>query len=117
MTMPVSLSNGVEPGARTGSRHDRPRVPPWAGRLAGRRPPPHRKRARPVRLYDSELDAGAYSARLMLSLLGLPHERVPVNRFPGQEAPPVPELHDGDITASGTAAPLGRLAPPYAPHA
>ncbi len=69
-----------------------------------------------MRLYDSELDAGAYSARLMLSLLRLPHGRVPVNRFPGQEAPQVPELHDGDITASGTVAVLRHLAARYAPQ-
>jgi glutathione S-transferase len=68
-----------------------------------------------VKLYDNDLDPGAYTARLMLSLLGLPCQRVLVDRFPGNEDPPVPVLEDGGARPRGTAAVLTHLAARYAP--
>jgi glutathione S-transferase len=68
-----------------------------------------------VKLYDNELDPGAYTARLMLSLLGLPCQRVLVDRFPGNEDPPVPVLEDDGVLLRGTATVLAHLAACYAP--
>ncbi len=36
-------------------------------------------------LYDFELDEGCYKVRLLLSVLGVDHERIPVDVFPGAE--------------------------------
>ena len=68
-----------------------------------------------MKLYDNELDSGAYAARLLLSLLGLPYQRVIVDRFPGNEDPAVPVLEDGAARPCGAASVLAHLAACYAP--
>jgi glutathione S-transferase len=38
-----------------------------------------------IRLYDFELSGNCYKVRLMLSILGLSHETVPIDFYPGRE--------------------------------
>jgi len=72
-------------------------------------------------LHDYELDADAYKVRLLLALLGVPHEKVPVNVHPGREhlSPAyrrlnplgtLPILVDGDLVLHGAEAILAYLA-------
>jgi glutathione S-transferase len=79
-----------------------------------------------VTLYDFELDEGCYKVRLMLSLLGVAHDKFVVDVVPGGEtATPaflrlnprgaVPVLIDGDLTLRETEAILAYLARRYDP--
>jgi len=75
-------------------------------------------------LYDFELDEGCYKVRLMLSILGVAHEKVVVDVVPGGEngtpaflrlnpRGTVPVLKDGDLTLTETEAILAYLARRY----
>jgi glutathione S-transferase len=75
-------------------------------------------------LYDFELDENSYRVRLALAALGLSHEKIAVNMFPGREQmrPPMlaispfgtmPVLTDGDLSLAGTGAILLYLAKAY----
>lgn len=77
-------------------------------------------------LYEFELDEGCYKVRLMLAALGIVHETVPVDVFPGAEhtAPAflelnprgtVPVLTDGELVLAGAEAILTYLARRYDP--
>jgi glutathione S-transferase len=71
-----------------------------------------------VILYDNELDADAYPVRLLLSVLGLAHERVIIDSSPAAlrgRGPRGPVLADGEIRVIGTAAVLRHLAERHAP--
>jgi glutathione S-transferase len=72
-------------------------------------------------LYNYDLDENCYKVRIALSMLGLRHETVAVNVFPGKEhlTPPLlalnpagrlPILKDGELTLSGAEAILAHLA-------
>ncbi|MBH0238750.1 glutathione S-transferase family protein [Methylobrevis albus] len=72
-------------------------------------------------LYDFELSADCYKARLMLALLGLAHVSVPIDVYPGREheanayrrisaAGRVPALADGDRVVDEPTAILRHLA-------
>lgn len=70
-------------------------------------------------LRDSELDADAYPVRLLLSLLGLPYERVSTDSSPPALrglGPGSPVLEDDDGRVIGAAAVLRHLAARYAPE-
>ena len=75
-------------------------------------------------LYNYELDDSCYRVRLGLSLLGIDHQTVAVDVFPGKEhlTPPflamnplgrLPILKDGDFVLHGTEAILAHLARAY----
>ena len=76
--------------------------------------------ARPVRLHDFTLSGHAHRARLMLSLLAVPHELVPVDLASGAQRSPaflalnplgqVPVLEDGDVVVADSNAILVWLA-------
>jgi glutathione S-transferase len=77
-----------------------------------------------VTLYDFELDEGCYKVRLMLSILGVAHDKVIVDVVPGGEtATPaflrlnprgaVPVLADGNLVLRETEAILAYLARRY----
>jgi glutathione S-transferase len=70
-------------------------------------------------LYDNELDPDCYTVRLMLALADLPHEKVLVDVFPGEERPPVhrrlPVLRDEDRYIGGAVPILDHLAAAFAP--
>lgn len=76
--------------------------------------------ATPIRLHDFTLSGHSHRARLMLSLLGLPHEIVPVDLAGGEQRTPaflalnpfgqVPVLVDGDVTVADSNAILVYLA-------
>ena len=77
-------------------------------------------------LYDFELDEGCYKVRFMLATLGLAHERVAIDVFPGGEHRTaafltlnphgtVPVLADGDLVLTGAEAILTYLARRYDP--
>ena len=76
-----------------------------------------------LKLYDAELSGNAYKVRLLLSLLGLPHELAPVDLRAGQQKSPeylklnplgqVPCLVDGDVVIRDSQAILVYLAAKY----
>ncbi len=77
----------------------------------------------PIRLHDFPLSGHSHRARLFLSLLGLPHEIVPVDLKAGAHKQPgflalnpfgqVPVLQDGDATVFDSNAILVYLAKTY----
>jgi glutathione S-transferase len=70
-----------------------------------------------VILYDNELDADAYPVRLLLSVLGLAHERVIIDSSPAAlrgHGPRGPVLLDGETRVTGAAAVLRHVAAGYA---
>lgn len=79
--------------------------------------------AKPIRLYDFELSGHAHRARLMLSLLDLPHEVVAVDLMGGEHKRAeflvrnlfgqVPVIEDGDVTLADSNAILVYLALKY----
>jgi glutathione S-transferase len=72
-----------------------------------------------VILYDSDLDADAYPVRLLLSMLGLPCERVIIDSSPlalRGHGPRGPVLADGGTRVIGAAAVLRHLAGRHAPQ-
>jgi glutathione S-transferase len=73
------------------------------------------------RLYDRERSGNAYKVRLLLSLLGVPYERIPVSLKEGRNQVDshylqlnprgqIPTLQDGDVTLWGSTAILTYLA-------
>lgn len=77
-------------------------------------------------LHDHELDEPSYKVRLLMSVLGLPHTRVVVNMFPGEEhkSPAylklnprgtLPVLVDEGFVLADAEAILGYLAKAYDP--
>jgi glutathione S-transferase len=77
-------------------------------------------------LYNYDLDENCYKVRIALSMLGLPHQTVAVNAFPGKEHKTQPFLamnplgslpivKDGDITLFGAEAILSHLAASHDP--
>ncbi len=77
-------------------------------------------------LYNYDLDENCYKVRMALAMLGLDHQTVAVNAFPGKEqmTPPflamnplgsLPILKDGDITLFGAEAILAHLANAHDP--
>jgi glutathione S-transferase len=76
-----------------------------------------------MRLYDLELSGNSYRVRLLLSLLGLEHERVPVDLMKGEHREPwflklnprgqVPTLDDGGTVVWDSMAILVYLARKY----
>lgn len=82
--------------------------------------------AQPIRLHDFLLSGHAHRVRLMLSLLGLPHEIIPVDLAAGEHKGPaflarnpfgqVPVIEDGDVTLADSNAILVYLAGRYGPR-
>ncbi len=78
-----------------------------------------------IRLHDRETSGNSYKARLLLSLLGVPFERVPVALGPGgrntvdpgylalNPRGQIPTLEDGDTVLWGSTAILAYLATRY----
>lgn len=80
-----------------------------------------------LRLYNFELDADCYKARLLMSLLNLVYERVPVDAYPGREHESdayraidiwgrLPVLEDAGLRVGGSLPVLGYLARQYGAH-
>lgn len=79
--------------------------------------------AKPIRLYWHPLSGHAHRAELMLSLLGLPFDKVVVNLFEKEQKTPafldknafgqVPVIEDGEVTVSDSTAILVYLAKRY----
>jgi glutathione S-transferase len=83
--------------------------------------------AKPIRVYRHALSGHAHRVELMLSLLGLPFERIDVDLAKGAQKAPeylaknpwgqVPVIEDGDVTLSDSNAILVYLASRYDPDA
>lgn len=67
-----------------------------------------------LRLRDYVLSAESYTVRLMLALLGLAHETIAVDAYPGNER--VPVLIDGDIALDDPGVILTYLARGHGPQ-
>ena len=79
-----------------------------------------------IRLYDYTLSGSCYKVRLLLEFLGLDHEKVPVDFYPGRDHKQpeflalnplgqVPVLEDGDLRLRDAQAILAYLAKRYDP--
>ena len=79
-----------------------------------------------IKLYDFELSGNCYKVRLMLSILGLPHETENVEFFPGRQHKSeaflrinplgqLPAVQDGDLMLRDAQAILVSLASRYDP--
>ncbi len=79
-----------------------------------------------IKLYDYELSGNCYKLRLLMSLLGIPFQRIPVNFYPGREHKSeaflkinplgqLPVIDDGDVRLRDAQAILVYLASRYDP--